>query len=373
MKTPWGCLKEKDLEDPEFAETVLMTDKHQLLEGLVIEREFERMLGAFDDEETGISILDIETIIALPKEGAGKRVALVWVRNRQSGLGRYLQALEAQFQVLFVEYRPEKQEFYGARFVGGKRQLPSLPLEKLLKPLATQEYKKYTASSNVRDEARQYAAIRERLFKDYGSDFVDRVLLPRLLINCGVQPWFRAVWNLDRIAIIDGTPWYLELKHKYPIERDNQPLKFGLNDGELENIVLLAGGGINTLHPILVKPVRDRHIDSLYILEDEKAKRQTAVIAKVIDRHFAAELQKRGSCESKSYTTLSGSKGSYLNYKPISASEFYSIGVLADDASTIRAGLLELTRAGSEARAVSDDCLERLKMSKEELTEAADS
>lgn len=367
MQTPWGRLEDLDLEDAKFAETVLMTDKHQLLEGLVVEREFDRILGAFAQEQVSINILDVETIITLPKKRGAKRIAFVWARSKGPGLGRYLLALEKCFRVFLLKYEPAKG-FQGAEISSGKRK-DTVSLEGLLAPIAAQKYEPYEANELVRDEQRQTDAIRKSLFEDYGSDAPQKLLLPRLLINCGIQPWFRAVWNLDRIALIDENIWNLELKHKFPYRQS--VLKFGLNNGELENIKLLASAGINSVHSIMVKPVWSKNISSLYIHDDNtKAKQQTAIIARTIDLEFAIELQERRVGKSGAHTTLSGSKGSYLKFKPIEAWEFYRMGVLANNETTVRQNLLDLVRVKSDAPAVSDDYLDELKMSEEELSAA---
>lgn len=137
----------------------------------------------------------------------------------------------------------------------------------------------------------------------------EKVLLPRLLMNCGIQPWFRFAWNVDRIFLVDDQLWLFEVKHKFPFsDRETDDLIFGLNNGEVTNFSLLADCGIRTLFSIMVKPKWSKTIGSLYKMTDLKARENTAVIGKVLDSARLKRLMGTSSGTTGSDTTITGDK-----------------------------------------------------------------
>jgi len=339
MQTPWGELGSLDISERGQAEAILCADKHQLLEGMVVECLFDQFLENLPSHLPGVLALDVETVIAKPAKDSGRTIAVVWVRKKTDGLGRYLYALETRCQVFLVEYT-SSEGFYGAEFAGGRRISAVMPLDELLRPVATTGHTPFHVSNSVRDENRQSAPIWGFLFQHSKEKLVDNFILPRLLINCGVQPWFsRGVWNLDRIFIIDGEPWLFEVKHKFPFGK--QTYKFGLNVGELDVIALLADCGVKTLHTIMVKPKWSKTIGSMYMLNDLRARDRTAVIGQVIDRNMIARIRNRSSGFSKSDTTITGEEGSTVEYKPLFATEFGMFGVFSDKPAEIAGRIVD--------------------------------
>lgn len=361
MRTPWGELNDLDLSNAMLAEAILCGDKHQLVEGMVVECLFDQFLESLSAHMPGVTSLNVETAIAQPRMYGDTKIAIVWAREKVAGLGRYLLALEKRFLVFFVEYHPGKG-FYGHRRVGGKRSGAVMALQDLLAPVASQEFKEFKVSVEVRDDRRLREAIWGFLFPHHGEELAKKVLLPRLLMNCGIQPWFRFAWNVDRIFLVDDQLWLFEVKHKFPfLDRETNDLIFGLNNGEVANFGLLADCGIRTLFSIMVKPKWSKKVGSLYMMTDLKARENTAVIGRVLDSARLRQLMSTSSGTSGSDTTITGDKKSTLKYKPIPAQEFGSFGRFSDRPFDLAAKMVEEMR-GVTSPKVSDAQLKSLKM-----------
>lgn len=298
MKAPWGNLDELDLDTSEL---ILSADKHTLLECMIVESLFDQIAANVPESMPGLHALDIETVVVDRGTETDRWLAVVWMRSRTPRIGRFLSALESHFKVLVVEYE-ESSGFSGTHFVGGKREGP----DKLLEPLSTSPHKEFQVDGSVRDATRQKRAIWGFLMEHYGKELAQRILLPRLLINCGVQPWFRAVWNLDRIYVSadDDRPWLFEVKHKFPYGKKS--LKFGINIGELNVLRMLAACGVGVLHTILVKPIWSKDVGSLYLLNDLKSRDRAAVIGAVLDERSVGRIMARDTGNSGSDTTITG-------------------------------------------------------------------
>src|SRR5690606_13635693 len=125
--------------------------------------------------------------------------------------------------------------------------------------------------ASVRNAVRQRAAFWGFLNEVYpGMKLWERVVLPRLFMNCGIQAFgFHGVWNLDRICLFHPSPhdtgalWMLEVKHKYPMK--GAQIQFGINDGEVQMMRLAAECGITTMHGIIVKPLWDKEFGAMYL------------------------------------------------------------------------------------------------------------
>lgn len=252
MDTPWGHLKDLDLADSELCATILAEDKHQLAEGLVVENLFDQIIDAVPGTLPGALTLDVETAVVDARGTSGGWRAFVWARSRQPGLGRYLNALSRRFRTWLIDYDRDEgtfvtREWKGGTAIGGHR-----PLAAVMSELAGRPPLPVKIAGSVRDAHRQRLSFWGFLADTYGDQLGPRIVLPRLLLNHGIQPWFRAVWNLDRILVRDDDVWMLEIKHKFPFGR--KELRFGINTGELGVIRLLGEAGIRCLHAILVKP-----------------------------------------------------------------------------------------------------------------------
>jgi hypothetical protein len=70
MQTPWGELGSLDLADHEVCRTILAQDKHQLAEGLVVERVFDQIFDDVPAHLEGAVLLDADTAIVDPGRGS---------------------------------------------------------------------------------------------------------------------------------------------------------------------------------------------------------------------------------------------------------------------------------------------------------------
>ena len=361
MRTPWGDLDDLDLSDSKLAEAILCGDKHQLVEGMVVECLFDQFLESLSAHTPGVVALNVETAIAQPRRYGDKKIAIVWAREKVAGLGRYLQALETKFQVFVVEYRPDLG-FYGHRRENGVRVGEIMSIDDLLAPVAAQDYKEFRVSSEVKNDRRLREAIWGFLFPHHGEELAEKVLLPRLLMNCGIQPRFKYAWNVDRIFLVDDQLWLFEVKHKFPfVDRDTNALIFGLNNGEVTNFSLLADCGIGTLFSIMVKPKWSKTIGSLYMMTDLQARENTAVIGKVLDSARLRRLMGTSSGTSGADTTITGDENARLQYKRIPAQEFGTFGRFSDRPSDLAAKMVQEMRGGTSPR-IKDEELKALKM-----------
>lgn len=361
MYTPWGNLEDLNLNDRTLAEEILCADKHQLVEGLIVECLFDQFLDSLPTHDSSVIALNVETVIAQAKHWNDKKIAVVWAREKGTGLGRYLKALEARFHVFLVEYSPG-YGFYGSPIRDGERVARAKHLDDLMKSVATIDHTPFSVSKAVRDKNRQLEAIWGFLFAHHGKNLASNVLLPRILINCGVQPWFKYVWNLDRIFIVDGKPWLFEVKHKFPYhDQQSATLKFGLNDGEVSMFRLLSECGIGTLFSIMVKPKWSKDVGSLYMMTDLTARNRTAVIGKVLDAEVIRQLSMKSSGVSNSDTTITGNKGSQLRFKRLLVSDFGMLGRFSDRPAEIAKHIVSELR-GSLGPRVRDEELLELRM-----------
>lgn len=365
MDTPWGDLASLDPLDRDLALKILSQDKHQLLEGLVVENTFDQIIRPLAaGSGPTLAPLDVDTVIARGKE---KWLAFVWARSplTTAGLGRYLLGLEAVADVYLIAY--EAGTFAARRSLGGKRSRSAVPLHALLSGLTGKTPILPRVSRTVRDAGRQQTAFWGFLNTAYpGRRLWDEVVLFRLLINYGIQPFFRGVWNLDRICLFQKQPetagklWMLEVKHKYPMQ--GSPLKFGINDGEVQMMKLAAHAGVSTMHGIIVKPIWDKKIGSMYLHSDLEMREKAAVIGTVLDLPRLERISRGRGGTSASDTTITGS-GS-LSYKHLDASDFQFLGAFADGSQKLSGRLAELL-SGSSTNAVTDDALRDLSVTQQ--------
>ena len=283
METPWGHLKDIDLSDHELCEKILAEDKHQLSEGLVVENIFDQIVDAMPTVRPGSRLLDIESAIVDTRRSPDRWHVFVLARSRGPGLGRYLSALERKSRPWLVELHQPTGTFIAREWKDGMMVGAWRPLDTVMSHLSGGRRQQLEIAANVRDSQRQKLAFWGFLVGYYGDQLGMRVVLPRLFLNQGIQPWFRAVWNIDRILVDGDDIWALEIKHKFPFGRTG--LRFGINDGELGWIRLLGEAGIRCFHAILAKPSWTGNSGSGYLLNRIALKERAALIGVELDRH----------------------------------------------------------------------------------------
>ncbi|UBU64060.1 hypothetical protein FE249_21015 (plasmid) [Acidiphilium multivorum] len=334
MDTPWGPLAGLKLDDPEEAVKILAADKHQLIEGLVVESLFDQIVASVPEStEQKIIALDVDSAVIDTMRRSERWLCLVWARTESEGLGRYLQALEKCVTPYLVRYR--NGEFEAVRIREGRRAGNYHPLPELMQELSGSRMTRFEVDPAVRNVNRQKQAFWGFLSEHYGNRLGNRVVLPRILMNCGIQPYFRRVWNLDRVFISGNSVWIFEIKHKYPIAPNTRrqsvspgALHFGINDGELGMLQKLSDTGIRCLHTILVKPVWSKDAGSMYLLNDLEMRSRAAVIALALDSSKIHRIMGGRSGQSAAHTSITGK--SMLSYKRIPASDFSVLGRFSD-------------------------------------------
>ena len=364
MQTPLGPLGGLDLSDHEVCRAILARDKHQLVEGLVFESYFDQYLMSLPEASAHSMLpVDVDTaVVRLPKghsSPASDVGAFVWARQRAAGLGRYIAALATRMPVWLVEYDESESEFVGARIADNQPQPPWRPLQELAAsignggPLQFEE-----VDRSVRDRNRINQSFWGYLSERHGDALAFNVVLPRAFLNWGIQPWFRHVWNVDRVYLHDEQLWHLEIKHKYPMQRDGT-LAFGINDGELRLIGILTTSGLRSLHAVIVKPFWDKGAGSMYLQNDLDARSRTAVIGReMTSGDVQAALSSQGR-QSGSHTSFAGS--SSVAFRSFPVSSFHRFGLLAD-AHTQVASRIFSHMAGNEQPPCQDVHLQNLRI-----------
>ncbi|MEN9354877.1 MAG: hypothetical protein RL318_2202 [Fibrobacterota bacterium] len=341
METPWGLLRDLDLNDPELGAGILATDKHQLIEGLVVECLFDQIVaGIQDDSEGGKAVLlDIETAIVAPRRHGDPWLSFVLARSKGEGLGRYFQILEQCSMAHLVTF--EKGELLCTQIHDRKAVHPAEPLDRFLESRYGPVLEEFAVSRSVRDASRQKSAFWGFISDYYKDRLGAHVILPRLFLNCGLQTRFRRLWNLDRILLFKDRLWAMEIKHKYPIQRP-EGLEFGMNTGELKVLEMLSKAGLKCLHTLLVKPFWTKDVGSMYLLNDLHSRGRAALVSGVFGQDALKRILEGQSGRSGSHTSITGTGG--LTWKTIALSGLQKVGLLSDgvdDLAGTLAGIME--------------------------------
>jgi hypothetical protein len=353
MDTPWGPLHKLDDHDLELASSIIATDKDTLVEGLIVENTFDQILKPLAASTAHpLTILDIETVITAHNK---QRYAFVWVRTSQAGLGRYLQLLEKVMPVFWVELI--EGEFFATPMLSGQRvKEQRRPLTDVAHHISGRKPKVRDVDLSVRDASRLMGAFWGFLSSVYRTDLWKKVVLPRLFINHGLAPYFGQVWNLDRICLYQDRLWLLEIKHKYPFGK--WKLQFGINEGELENIKLLYGAGINCLHVLLIKPIWEKGASAMYLYNQRALQQRVAAIAIDLGKNASRVMSKPPKIAPR-HTSVSGS--TEVKYFTINADQFGYAGSLANFDIDLAKNLLSVMD-GHPIGQVADDKLRSMKI-----------
>ena len=354
MDTPLGPLRDLDLKDHDVCRQVLALDKHQLIEGLVFESWFDRYLTRLGDTDDAIVAVDVDTaVVVLPD---GKPGAFVWMRSSGPGVGRYLDAMAGIMRTWIVRW--EGNAFTAASWADG-RVGEREPLETAARRASGRtEPRRETTEAAVRDGKRINQSFWGYLSERYGDDLGERVVLSRLYLNFGLQPWFGWLWNVDRIFLDGDRLWHFEIKHKYPMDGRNG-LAFGINDGEVRLMSLLTSAGLRSLHTVIVKPDWSKEAGSMYLQNDPHARERAAVIGReMTNADVQRALGTKGGM-SGADTTFTG-RGA-VKFRTFPASTFHRFGLLGDAHATVAARILSHMR-GADQPALEDAALRRLRI-----------
>ena len=347
LTTPLGPLTDLDLLDHDTCALLLSHDKHQLIEGIVFESIFDQYIAAMHRASDGaLRPIPVETAIAtLPPgdHGAPRYAAFVWARTKTRGLGRLLIALEKHYRVWLVEWQAESRNFLAAPVAGGRLTGHPEPLERVCAAASERGPRSTPVAREVRDPYRTNQSVWGYLSSHYGDRLGTEVILPRIFINWGIQPWFGGVWNLDRIFLCDEQLWHMEIKHKYPMDYAGA-LRFGINDGELRQIANVVDCGLRSLHVVTVKPFWERQSGSMYLLNDIKARSKAAILTMELTRANVSAALRVEKARSATHTSFTGR--SSVPFRRFEVAAFRIAGMLSDPPTRIASAIVAQMRNG---------------------------
>jgi hypothetical protein len=345
METVWGNLSSLDVSDTELMVKILRWDKHTITEGFIAENLVEQILERVSDDKT-IRRLKVRTSIAVnPKKW--EYHAFVWTEEKAEVIIPYLDILAKKFIVYVVRYVPEEKEFMSSETpyqTGSKLKLTFAPLQNVLHVITGSSpdfHKLLPPDSSVRDTVRHNQAIWGFMSVLYRRDIFTAAVLPRIFMNFGANLYFGLAWDVDRVYIVNGNITVLEVKHKDPFPHSDNPKSFGINKGSLGLLEKISGSGAECYHLVLVKPVWDKEVSSMYLLGNLEAREKALLVGCKITKEKINRIKKGKEGQSGKNTSFSG-KGTLVFY-PIPVTDFHIIGSLSapveENAERIRKAL----------------------------------
>lgn len=344
LLTPVGdrtTLADLDLSNPDTQLSILTYDKHQTIEGLFIEPFAMNYMTSL--EHFGVKPVDVVTVFAKHTGPGTSRCVFIWCRNStkesQDYIGR-LQSLHPK-STYVVEFSEAQNDFLCFK---PDKPDTKFPLQEYLRKKRKLSFIRFPdIAEHVRDDGRHKSAFWGRLTTAFKSpeEFKNEVILNRLLKNFAIQPFFKYLWDLDRIISYKEQFWEIELKHKYPF-RNNQSgeLTFGINLGQARLVRDLANKGLNTLHLILVKPTWRKDVAPGYIFNQRDVYKHVLLIGMVINKEKIDGVLSGRVGTSDSSTSFTGTNT--LNYLPMPAKDFYFLGTYEDPIETVSKNILSL-------------------------------
>lgn len=374
QKTPLGFFPE-DFEINDFEQKIklLREEKHQLLEGLIIEFVAQKYIEAIASS-TDLKVLDVAVLITLGynTNGDAQYGSFTWKRSNNdiTALIKIFQKLNTNCDKTTYICKEHNYKFYITK-----------PNSSIWKPLQTylrnrrnesiEQIKFPIINSASKNINRQESSIRGKLEQAFQKNFTKDVLLSRVFKNYLIQPFFKSAWDLDRIFTYKKNLWEFELKHKYPIDNydyfletgrpdHDRSLCFGINKGQAKLTAMLAKQGMNTLHLILVKPRWTDSLDPGYMFIDDDAKEKTLIIGTILDSVKMDSIIGDAK-DAPTKTSFSGSRKA--PYYQIPRSFFHVIGHYSDNRN-ILAPRIQALLDGSflsplTTKILLDNCLER--------------
>jgi hypothetical protein len=351
METVWGKLSELDASDTELMGKILRWDKHTIPEGFIAENLVEQILERVSDGKI-IRQLKVHTSIAVkPKEW--KYHAFVWTDETADTIIPYLDVLTKKYTVYVVRYDPKQKEFLCTETpykTGSRSKLTYKPLQEVLHGItgATPDFPNLPPpADNVRNTIRHNQAIWGFLSVLYRKDIFTAAVLPRIYMNFGPGLYFGLSWDVDRVYMVNGKVMILEVKHKDPFPHSN-PKHFGINNGSLGLLENMCAGGAGCYHLVLVKPVWDKEVSSMYLLGNLEAREKALLIGCEITKDKIDRIKKGGTKQSGEDTSFTGKYK--LDYLSIPVTDFHVIGSLsapvADNSARIRDALTGVALPG---------------------------
>lgn len=351
METFWGNLSSLDTSNTELMAEILRWDKHTIPEGYIAENLVEQILERVSDGQS-IRQLKVHTSIAVkPKEW--KYHAFVWTEEAADAIIPYLDVLARRYSVYVVRYDSNQKEFYSTETpykVGSRSKLNYSPMQDVLQSI-TGTCPNFPSlqppADSVRNTIRHNQAIWGFLSVLYRKDIFTSAVLPRIFMNFGPGLYFGLSWDVDRVYMVNGKVMILEVKHKDPFPH-SRPRHFGINSGSLSLLDNLCAGGAGCYHLVLVKPVWDKEVSSMYLLGNLEAREKAVLVGCEITKDKINRIKTGGTKQSGEDTSFTGNyKQDYLS---IPVTDFRMIGSLSapvsDNSTRIREALTGITLPG---------------------------
>lgn len=328
LLTPFGKLSELELDSDDVLYQFLHADKHQLLEGLFYESILSEIF--LNLEKFDITMVNGEVVKAIYNSDGKWKEACWWVSVDGTDNSELVALLNKKFNVLEFSYDEEKRNFHILRWYGTKGTVTDIKentsiQDYLKKARNFSEVNFSEVSKSVRDNNRSKEAFFKGLKALYGDEVFKKLVVPRLLKNFAISPFFSGVWDVDNIVRLNGARYVqIEVKHKYPISEGNE-FYFGINNGQVNVINDLTFLDVDTVHLILVKP-NWNDVESTVKYAKQQEARKVLLVATYIDRKKADEISKSRTFESPPKTNFDGKRP--LKYKRVCSDNFHLIGTL---------------------------------------------
>ena len=337
--TQLGPLDQLDLHSDETLQSILRSDKHQMLEGLIVEAYFQQFLGILSSH--GAHKLPVALCKAVYKNHDQTWRNPAWWLWNQDSYNNDTDLLESKISadsnpIVSCTYETEANDFIMQRWNQNVVNQPAQAFMMKQRRMAGLTYSK--PSDEVSDDTRYMQAFWGGLQSIYDHEqLFSEVILHRLFKNCVISPFFTALWDVDNIVRLpSGELAQFEVKHKYPFERDGK-LFFGINRGQLGVMTDLARMGINTLHMVMVKPKWTDTLSPNYLLQNLDLRSHVLLLGYQLDSARLSELKYAAGGTSGNKTSLDGRRP--LSFVSIPATSFHCIGSLDDSVANLASNI----------------------------------
>lgn len=299
---------------------LLLHNKKSLLEGMVFEAILDRKFFAATPGD--LAAIPCQAMVASVR---GKPTVFIWFTAETPHRVTLLEKLAVGYDVREVVFDPTKQDFF---VVGHEAALLTDCLAKATGVRPSITLREIPDADRLGQKAVTYGHLQFATFES--------AILPRILKDFRIEPYCSQCWDLDRFFAYRGQIWSLEVKHKYPTYRGD----FGLNKGQVGEIVHLTSCGINYLHLVFVKPCWNSRRSPMEFLLDQGMAAKIGIIGCTFDNAAAVALMNSPDKLAPEKTSLTGTRKQ--PYKVLRVGRFYSIGLYSEDAAKIWPRILKL-------------------------------
>jgi hypothetical protein len=286
-------LKKKPMLDQ--LTSVLLHNKASLLEGMVFESVLDRKL--FRHAPSEIQCIPCHAIATTPLREGGRYCVFVWFITPTVHGALLKQNLSTRYEVHEVFFDETNLEFVVSLQSGALE-----PLEQFLQRETGRQPLIEARAENQEDTGRKLNSVFGYLGLPQMGDPFREAILPRVLKDFRIEPYFQGCWDLDRFFALDGSIWTVEVKHKYPSSEGF----FSLNKGQAYQAKSLISCGIRYVHLIFVKPFWEKGHSSIEYLVNQDLAPHIAIIGSVFSRQSITALCNSPDWMAPPETSLTG-------------------------------------------------------------------